>query len=201
MNKSSRFLTRVLPAVCCGVGLAGVIAYAAAKEKALSKTDARNAIARIAGLELKKDSINVKEVTALGSSALVVADVETAFRLTKDDKGKWRVAEIRTGDRKWEDVELLVRALDAEKTARARAELNSLAAALEGFRRERGFYVVADTEAALVDQLNPRYTPAVVRIDPWHRPYEYRGARDRYVLRSLGADGKPDTADDLAVTK
>lgn len=201
MNKLNRFCTRVLPAICCGVGLAGVIAYAAAKEKGLSKTDARNAIARIAGLELKKDSIKVKEVSALGSSATVVADVETAFRLTKNDKGKWSVAEIRTGDRKWEDIDLLVRALDAEKTARARAELGALAAALEGFRRERGFYVVADTEAALVDHLSPRYTSAIVRVDPWHRPYEYRGARERYVLRSLGADGKPDTADDLAVTK
>jgi len=40
----------------------------------------------------------------------VVAQVETAFRLVKDDKGKWRIAEIRTGDRRWEDLDTLVKA-------------------------------------------------------------------------------------------
>ena len=90
--------------------------------------------------------------------------------------------------------------LDAEKVARARADLDALAAALEAFRRERGFYVVADSSAALVDQLNPRYTPDVIRIDPWHRPYEYTGTRDTYALRSLGPDGKAGTDDDITLT-
>jgi hypothetical protein len=41
--------------------------------------------------------------------------VETAFRFEKDGKGKWRVAEIRTGDRRWEDVDSLMKALNAER--------------------------------------------------------------------------------------
>ena len=133
----------------------------------------------------------------MGSSALVVAQVETVFRFVKDSAGKWRVAEIRTGDNRWEDVEMLVRAVNAEKVERARAELETLATALESFRRDRGFYVVASDERTLVDHLNPRYLPQVIRVDPWHKPYLYEGARESYALRSAGADGEENTADDI----
>ena len=131
---------------------------------------------------------------------MVVAQVETAFRMVKGDKDKWRIAEIRTGDRRWEDLDTLMRALNVEKTARARAELESIATALESFRRERGFYVVSKSEAALVDNLNPRYLTRVIRVDPWHNPYEYEGERTTFVLRSSGPDGKPGTPDDVTVT-
>jgi hypothetical protein len=48
-----------------------------------------------------------------------------------------------------------------------------------------------------MDHLSPRYLPRVIRIDPWQRPYKYQGERDRFTLRSLGADGKDGTADDI----
>jgi len=185
--------------LCAAVGMAGYVV--AQSEKGLSKDEARKLIAKLAGLELRKSAINVTEVSTLGGSATAVAQVETAFRFAKDDRGKWRVAEIRTGDRQWEDVELLVRALNAEKAARARAELETLAIGLEAFRRERGAYVVADTEAALVDELHPRYVEIIIRVDPWHRPYEYEGARERFTLRSLGPDGEANTADDVTLSK
>jgi hypothetical protein len=126
-----------------------------------------------------------------------VAQVETAFRLIKGDNGKWRVAEIRTGDNRWEDIELLSRALNSEKAERARAELETLATALEAFRRERGFYVVAGEERVLEDHLNPRYLARIIRVDPWHQPYLYEGTRSSYTLRSAGPDGKEKTADDV----
>jgi hypothetical protein len=40
----------------------------------------------------------------------------------------------------------------------------------------------------------------VIRLDPWNRPYEYEGVQDRFSLRSLGADGKPRTGDDITVS-
>jgi hypothetical protein len=163
----------------------------------LSPKEARKLIAKVAGIELNTDAVRVKEVSALGSSAVVVAQVETAFRFVKDDKNKWRVAEVRTGNNKWEDVDLLLRAVNAEKSARARAELETVATALEAFRRERGFYVVADKEGALIDQLNPRYLQDIIRLDPWHNPYQYEGTSGGYTLRSTGPDGKPNTADDI----
>lgn len=166
----------------------------------LSPKEARKLIASMAGIQLPSDAVRIKEISSMGNSVVVVAQVETAFRMVKGDKDKWRISEIRTGDRRWEDLDTLMRALNAEKTARARAELESIATALESFRRERGFYLESKSEAALIDSLNPRYLARVIRVDPWHQPYEYEGSRSGFVLRSAGPDGKPGTPDDVTVT-
>ncbi len=193
---------------------AGFWAGRARAAGSLTPGEARRVIARMAGIQLPSDAVRIKDISTAGNSAVVVAQVETAFRFVKGDNDKWRVAEIRTGDRRWEDVvaeirtgdrrwedvDLLVKALNAEKTARARAELESIATALESYRREHGSYVEAKSEAKLVDQLNPRYLARVIRVDPWHQPYEYEGARASFVLRSSGPDGKPNTGDDVTVT-
>ena len=165
----------------------------------LSPGEARRVIARMAGIQLPSDAVRVKDISTAGSSTVVTAQVETAFRFVKGDNGKWRVAEIRTGDRRWEDVDMLEKALNAEKTSRARAEMESIATALESYRREHGAYLEAKSEAKLVDQLNPRYLARVIRVDPWHQPYEYEGARASFVLRSSGPDGKPNTSDDVTI--
>jgi hypothetical protein len=165
----------------------------------LTAKEARRLIARMAGIELPSDAVRVKEVSSSGDSAIVVAQVETAFRMVKGDKDKWRITEIRTGDRRWEDLDTLMRALNVEKAARARAELESIATALESFRRERGFYLESKSEATLIDHLNPRYLARVIRVDPWHKAYEYEGTRGSFVLRSSGPDGKPNTSDDVTV--
>jgi hypothetical protein len=135
-------------------------------------------------------------LSAMGKSAVVEAEVDGVFEFVREG-GSWRVAAVRVSGERLPDFEPLVRALDTQKVARARADLESLAAALEAFRRERGFYVVADSGVVLVDYLNPRYMNRFIRLDPWHRPYEYEGAPERFTLRSVGADGKPHTADDV----
>jgi len=165
----------------------------------LSPKEARKLIASMAGIQLPSDAVRIKDISSFGNSVVVVAQVETAFRMVKGDKDKWRISEIRTGDRRWEDLDTLMRALNAEKTARARAELESIATALESFRRERGFYLESKSEAALIDSLNPRYLARVIRVDPWHKPYEYEGSRGGFLLRSSGPDGKANTPDDILI--
>src|SRR5438132_13829194 len=88
--------------------------------------------------------------------------------------------------------------VDAKRIARAKLE--SIATALESYRREHGSYLESKSEAALVDHLNPRYLPRIIRLDPWHQPYEYEGSRTNFVLRSAGPDGKANTSDDVTVT-
>jgi hypothetical protein len=186
-----------LTAICLLLALA----YGQAAD-GLSQSQARKLIANMAGIKLPSDAVRVREVSVTGSSALVVAQVEAAFRFVKDGEGKWRVAEIRTGDNRWEDIDQLVRAVNMEKAERARAELETLATALEAFRRERGFYVVAKgerSESTLVDHLNPRYLARIIRVDPWHQPYLYEGTQTAFTLRSPGADGKENTLDDIIV--
>ena len=194
MNERRQLITAAfgLVAVC----LLLTLAYGKAAAD-LSQSEARKLIANMAGIKLPSDAVRVREVSVLGSSATVVAQVETAFRFVKGDNGKWRVAEIRTGDNRWEDVEMLSRAVNSEKTERARAELETLATALEAYRRERGFYVVASEERVLEDHLNPRYLARLLRVDPWHKTYLYEGTRSSYRLRSAGPDGKENTPDDI----
>jgi hypothetical protein len=197
MTKRTMLIISLVALVAAGIFVVASRTRAAGD---LTPKEARRLIARMAGIELPSDAVRVKEVSSSGDSAIVVAQVETAFRMIKGDRDKWRITEIRTGDRRWEDVDMLVKALNVEKTARARAELESIATALESFRRERGFYLESKSEAALIDHLNPRYLARVIRVDPWHNPYEYEGSRGSFVLRSSGPDGKPNTSDDVNVT-
>jgi hypothetical protein len=113
------------------------------------------------------------------------------------DKGGWRVAELRTGNRDWVKLEPLIAAVNLEKQKRARSELELIAEALEEFRKDRGFYVVSDDQGVAIDHLSPRYLARVIRLDPWHKPYGYQGQRDHFTLRSAGPDGKRDTSDDI----
>jgi hypothetical protein len=154
--------------------------------------------------ELRRGALSVANPAAalapMGSAAVIELEVETSVDFARDARGRWQVARVRIGSgRGFEAFDAFERALNTEKMARARADLRNLAAALGKYQSERGFYVVAETASDLVNHLNPRYTTAFIRFDPWHRPYEYKGSRESFFLRSLGADGKPDTADDVGV--
>ncbi|HEV2799486.1 MAG TPA: type II secretion system protein GspG [Pyrinomonadaceae bacterium] len=153
--------------------------------------------------ELRRGALSVKNpASALsGSSAVVELEIETSVDFQRDARGRWQVARVSVGGRSFDAFEAFERALDTEKRERARADLETLSAALEAYRRARGFYVAAETSADLVNHLNPGYTTAYIRVDPWHRPYEYAGTRERFTLRSLGADGKPNTPDDVTIGK
>jgi len=147
--------------------------------------------------EIRLDNLRIKQFSPLVSSAVAEVGVEASFQLARDAGGKWRVVQIAVGDASSVDLNALLASVNVQKTDRARAELAEIKTALESFRRERGFYVAAKDEAALIDNLSPRYLRRVIRIDPWHRPYRYEGTREGYVLRSDGADGAAGTTDDI----
>jgi hypothetical protein len=174
---------------------AGVVV--SARSGGLTAGEARGIIAKMPGFELSRDAVRVKEVNAIGDSAVVVAQVETAFKLEKDSNGKWRVAEVRTGDNRWQSVDELAASLSEEKAAVAQAEMETVANSLENFKRARGFYVAGETVAELMDHLQPNFICRVIRLDPWHHPYAYSGTATSFSLRSAGPDGKLDTADDI----
>lgn len=163
---------------------------------------ARCLLGSLLGVEVPSDAVRIQEVAPMPiplttqPSATVVAWVRVDARLLNDQKG-WRVTEMRTGTRDWVNLEPLLAAVNGEKQKQARTELELMAAALEKFRKERGFYVVSDNHAVAIDHLHPLYLTQIIRIDPWHQPYKYLGERDHFTLRSTGPDGKADTADDI----
>ena len=184
---------RALIAMIILLTLLAVVALA----RELGSREARDRIAAALGID-KADRVHIKSISAgSGNEAIVEAQFDAAFRFTTDQQGNWQAVEVRTGDRKWESIELIRTAVQKEKALRTTADLRTLVTALEAFRRERGYYVVADTNSALIDNLAPRYLPAIIRLDAWSNEFQYKGSEGGYRLASLGADGKPDSGDEI----
>lgn len=93
-----------------------VLAFTALSARAdLSQSQARKALTRIPDFELKSSSVRVKSVSSSSKTAAeVTAEVKTIFKFATDKQGKWRVAEIRTGQERWEDVDLIATALRSQ---------------------------------------------------------------------------------------
>jgi hypothetical protein len=166
---------------------------------------ARCMVAALFGVTLPSDDVRIKEISPFGlsigkeSAALVTALVRADFRLAQDANA-WRVTGFKSGTRDWFNVSDLQLAIDQVKRSSANDDLSTIAKALSDYRRDRGSFVVADKESVLIDHLSPKYLTRVIRVDPWHRPYQYDGQQDHYSLRSLGPDGKPNTPDDVVVS-
>ncbi len=148
---------------------------------------------------LTRGALTVRQLSPMGSTAVAEVVVAAAFNLTRDARGRWRVAEVSAGGESAGDPAALWLSSDARKAERARADLTTLSEALEAFRRERGSYVVARDSVVLIDHLSPRYSKRVVRLDPWRNPYRYEGDERSYTLASDGPDGKPGTPDDVTL--
>jgi hypothetical protein len=126
----NRPTARKLPTAALSVLLCLAPAAARAQKK-LKKSDAQKLVAALSLLELNKGAVVVKEITPTGSGANVLAGVKVAVRFERGEGGAWRAAAVRTGDRQWEEFDLLAPAAGPARVARARAALDSLAAELE----------------------------------------------------------------------
>ena len=162
-------------------------------------------VASLIGIALPSDQVRIRDISPFGfsfgssdASALITALVDLDFRFARDGRG-WQVTSIKSGNRDWVDVRGLSDAVDQLKRSTATNEMSMIAQALDKYRQDRGFYVVSDKASVLIDHLSPRYLTPIIRLDPWHRPYEYDGQQTQYSLRSLGPDGKPNTGDDIVV--
>lgn len=169
------------------------------KEKSEGKKKKKDEAKRVE--PLTRGPLTIKSLSSMGSSAVAEVVVEATFLLSKDASGKWQVSEVVFGGESSGNLATLWRQADARKAESAHADLTALRDALEAFRRERGFYVVAEDSAALMDHLSPRYVKRIIRLDPWHNPYRYMGTADAFTLASDGPDGKPGTNDDVTLAR
>jgi hypothetical protein len=148
---------------------------------------------------LTQDGLTISQFSSLGSTGVAEIVIETSFQMAKDARGKWVVKEIGIGGEGPVDIATVIQSINGQKENQARDELRLIREALESFRRERGLYVASDSETVLMDHLSPRYIARIIRIDPWGRPYRYESTGQRFELRSDGADGLPNTSDDLTL--
>ena len=172
-------------------------------ESDLSVKRARCLIANLFDVTMPSDAIRIQEISDLGlgsqPSAIAVSLVRIDFRFIKDSRG-WQVSEFHSGNRSW--IKLgSADEVDALKRARTSEDMNTIVAALEAYRRVRGSFVVGEKHSALIDSLTPHFLHRVIRLDSWHHPFQYQGTSDHFTIRSLGPDGKENTADDIVVSR
>jgi hypothetical protein len=111
--------------VCC------VIAFTPTGIRAnLTPKQARKAITRMSGFELNNGSVRVKTISVTSAAAAEVsAEIKTILKFVQDKQARWRVAEIRTGQDRWEEIDLIADALKSQVPA---AECNALEPPFQG---------------------------------------------------------------------
>ncbi|HEX7297026.1 MAG TPA: type II secretion system protein GspG [Pyrinomonadaceae bacterium] len=77
----------------------------------LSSSQARKLITKTAGMSLSSGSVRIvrKPVMMDQNLAEAVAEIDLVFRFSRDSSGAWRVAEVRTGQERWEPIDLIAR--------------------------------------------------------------------------------------------
>lgn len=155
--------------------------------------EVRALLQHLGGAELKPEQVQIRKISSgLAGDVIVEAQIETAWRLVRE-KGDWRVAEVRLGDRHWESLELVEEAVRREKIRRTGLLLEELSRAVARFRRDEGQFPATDRIEQLLDAIAPRYISTPHRFDLWGRQFAYDGG----TLRSAGPDGRFGTVDDL----
>lgn len=172
-------------------------AVSALPAESISVRQVRSLLQHLGGGDLKPEQVQIRKISrGIAGDVIVEAQIETAWRMVRD-RGEWRVAEVRLGDRHWESLELVEEAVRREKVRRTGLTLQELGGAIAAYRREEGHFPTTGRIAELLDALAPRYISNPRRFDWWGRQFEYEGEALSYRLRSAGADGRFGTADDL----
>jgi len=81
----------------------------------LSEKQARKLISRMAGAELPSGAVRIKRITETNGAAEATVEIETAFRLVQDEQRHWQVAEVRTGQDRWEEIFIIEAALKRQQ--------------------------------------------------------------------------------------
>jgi hypothetical protein len=91
-----------------------LLLFAADARADLSSSQARKAIQTMGGISLPSDSVRVQQVRPNSAeSAEATAELQLIFRVTQHD-GRWRLREVRTGQDRWERLDLIARAAKVE---------------------------------------------------------------------------------------
>jgi hypothetical protein len=173
-----------------------IVARAVSAEK-ISVAQVRQLLEHLGGADFKSEQVQIRRITGgMAGDVVVEARIETAWRLVRD-KGNWRVAEVRLGDRHWESLELVEEAVRREKVRRTLGIMEELDRALGDYHRDQSAFVDTNRITELLDAISPRYLATPHRLDLWGNQFDYHGSADRYQLRSAGPDGRFGSADDL----
>lgn len=147
--------------------------------------------------ELDSEAVEIVRVRRSGNQAVAEVKINTAVRM-RQEGNNWLLEEVRLGDRRWESIDRILKAIEQSRYDQTVDEMDQVEAGIRKYIQERGEVPLVESFDKLIDTLNPRFLSAVIRIDPWWNPYSYRTKNAvGFELRSAGPDGKFGTADDL----
>ena len=107
--------TRVLRFIVSVAALFFLLGSLHSAKAQLNASRARGALRRMAGFELTNGAVRVRTITeATKTNATITAELRTVFRFEQDDRGRWRVAEVRVAPDRWEEVAMISRALTTQ---------------------------------------------------------------------------------------
>lgn len=179
--------------------IAAIVASGCGGGARLSHNEIRKQVAELGTSTLIPESINVRRIVSQSGNRLIAeTTVELAFQFERDTAtSPWHVASIRLGDQNWVSVEELMAAVNESRQKATATALRKLDAGVAAFRQSNGNPPSATTVTTLGDILHPQYMPDLVVADAWGHPIELASPGPNFRFRSLGADGRRDTPDDL----
>src|SRR5205085_6303565 len=115
-----------------GAGAERVEAARRAVEELVTEFDARVRESKGKAVEpLTRGPLRIKQLSAMGSTAVAEIVVTATFHLSKDERGRWRVAQVVFADEVVDGLAAVWEKANARKAALARADLSTLRDALE----------------------------------------------------------------------
>jgi len=168
----------------------------------LSHDKAREKIQEIGLIQLNDKDIQVKEIVQSGDDqAVAEANLNMAFKLSRNKGEDWQVNALRLGDRNWLDIKSFRLALDEVRARQTRESLAKLLTAIKLFEQKNGKYPQVRNVVELTDLLVPNFLSEMIRYDAWNRELVFiSSSSNSFQLISLGADGIRGTADDIVLT-
>jgi general secretion pathway protein G len=86
-------------------------------------------------------------------------------------------------------------AIDRGKQKRTLADMQTIGAAIEAYRAERGAYPIAGDVESLRLEIEPTYVRALPVTDGWGRPFHVRSDGTTWTVASGGKDGTVESCD------
>ena len=146
---------------------------------------------------LDSEAVEILSVRESGNQAIAEITIRTAVRMRKEGND-WVLDEVRLGDRRWEDVDRILEALEDSRKAETQDQIGRIARGIRKYVEDSGKVPQVMSYEELIDTLNPRYLPEVIRVDSWWKPFGYEPMGvAAFDLRSAGPDGEFHTEDDL----
>jgi hypothetical protein len=148
---------------------------------------------------IEKDHLRILQVSmAQKDQAIVETNLQVSLEVFREKGKEWQIKSVRLGDRDWVDFDLFMEAVNSIRTRQTQEMLNKLAKAITLYKDEAKRTPPVNNITKLTDVLVPEFLSEVIRFDSWNREIRVEPQADgSLILRSLGADGISNTADDI----